>query len=251
MSNCTVTVLGSSNAFNSAGRGNSCYWVHDHLGHYVVDFGPTAPLKCQNLKMPLDQLDAVYITHLHGDHIGGLATLMLDLNYVQNRTRSLKVAGPKGTRARLELLYRVMYPGVLPENLNFQIEYQEWDRSDEQEVFGRTVKSIPAIHDLLAHPCSIAIDNESHRLVFSGDTGWNEDLIELSNQADLFFCECSYEVYLFDGHLSLEEILPQRHRFQCQRLILTHMGTEARKAALKKAQKYNLMVAEDGMQITL
>jgi ribonuclease BN (tRNA processing enzyme) len=251
MSHCIVTVLGSANAFNSAGRGNSCYWVHDHLGHYVVDFGPTAPLKCQTLNMPLDQLDTVYITHLHGDHIGGLASLILDLNYIQNRTHPLKIAGPKGTRARLELLYRVMYPGVLPESLNFQIDYYEWKRTDEQEVSGRKVISIPAVHDLLAYPCSISINNEYQRLVFSGDTGWNEDLITLSDQADLFFCECSYEVYRFDGHLSLEEILAQRHRLQCNKLILTHFGHEARQAALKKAIKYNFTVAEDGLQIIL
>ena len=71
-----VTFLGTADAFNGAGRGNSCYLVEDSVGMYTVDFGPTALLKCVEYGADLKRLDGVYITHLHGDHIGGGGMLL-------------------------------------------------------------------------------------------------------------------------------------------------------------------------------
>ena len=67
-----VLLLGTADAFNTGGRANSAYWVTDRMGQYVVDFGPTALIQSQRYGKNLSDLDAIYLTHLHGDHIGGL-----------------------------------------------------------------------------------------------------------------------------------------------------------------------------------
>ena len=99
--------LGTSDAFNAAGRANSCYWVEDTLGHYVVDFGPTALYQCQRYGLDVNRLDGVFLTHLHGDHIGGLAMLLVHLQYQANRKRPLVIAGPEGTEQRVLALRKV------------------------------------------------------------------------------------------------------------------------------------------------
>ena len=80
-----LIVVGSSDAFNHGGRANSCFWVADELGHYLLDCGPTTTQSLQNLafnqRLDLAKLDVIYFTHLHGDHIGGLPVLLIELNF--------------------------------------------------------------------------------------------------------------------------------------------------------------------------
>ena len=76
---------------------------------YALDFGPTALLKCEEFGVDLKRLDAVYITHLHGDHIGGIAMLLVYLQFRMERTRPLVIAGPEGVEERLALLRESAY----------------------------------------------------------------------------------------------------------------------------------------------
>ena len=67
-----LTVIGSADAFNSAGRGNSCYVLESaDAGKVMIDFGPTALLGLRRQGIQPNELSGVVFTHLHGDHIGG------------------------------------------------------------------------------------------------------------------------------------------------------------------------------------
>jgi ribonuclease BN (tRNA processing enzyme) len=83
--------------------------------------------------------------------------------------------------------------------------------------------------------------------VYSGDSQWTDTLIEASDQADLFVCEC----YVFDKDIALHNtyttIMQNRPRFTCKRIILTHMSQDV----LSRASEVELPMAEDGLQVTL
>ena len=132
-------------------------------------------------------------------------------------------------------------------NLNFDLQYIEWPFESVTQIAGRTISSIPACHDVQAHPTSIKIQNNQKTLVFSGDTGWNDALLELSANADGLICECSYLNYVFPGHLSLEEIEKNRDKFTANKLILTHLNDAARSGAAAASTRLNLYVADDGL----
>lgn len=245
-----ITALGTSDAFNAGGRGNSCFWVEDSVGRYALDFGPTAPLSCRRLGLRCDDLDAVYLTHLHGDHMGGLPNLLIDLCFLYRRARPLIVAGPEGTRDRVLALCALAYPGVIPAALPFELRFEEWPLRGVTEVAGRRVHSFPAQHDRAVHPTSIRLETGvpgEATVAFSGDTGWCDSLAAVSEGADALVCECSYATYVFDGHLSLEEIARERAALKARRLILTHLSDAARAAALEAARELRLEVADDGV----
>jgi ribonuclease BN (tRNA processing enzyme) len=83
--------------------------------------------------------------------------------------------------------------------------------------------------------------------VFSGDTGWTEQLIPLSAGADLFLTECTYFETKTDFHLSYPLIAANRGRFSARRMILTHIGREV----LERMREVEIEMASDGMTIDL
>ena len=244
--------VGSSDAFNSGGRGNSCFWVEDDRGAYLLDCGPTTT---RGLKLAhhlnhiqLEELECIYLTHVHGDHFGGIPVLLLELNFGLQRTKPLCIAGPVGTEQRVRQLCEIMYQGMFKLLNSFDVQFIEWPLESSAIVCGRPLKSISANHDPTAAPTSIRIGEQQKSITFSGDTGWNEKLVELSANSRALVLECSYAHHSFAGHLSLDEITSQRNRFNVDRLILTHFSELSRSAAVAHQASFRLEVADDGAE---
>ncbi|MBU0550707.1 MBL fold metallo-hydrolase [Myxococcota bacterium] len=245
-----LTFLGTSGAFNGAGRANSCYWIDDGDRSFCVDFGPTALMQAKRLLRDLDRLDFIVLTHLHGDHIGGLPQLLLDQEFERARKRPLKiVAPPDASKARIEQLMEATYPGLLA-YLSYPLEFIDLNLDGAVEVLRRKIWAIKAVHDSNSLATSLRIETQGRSLAFSGDTGWQDALIDLSAGADAFLCECTGEVQGYWGHLSVEELRAHRAALTPKRLVLTHMGEGARRAARALTTSEGWEVAEDGLFLT-
>jgi ribonuclease BN (tRNA processing enzyme) len=106
-----VTILGSGDAFCSGGRANSAIRVDADGACLAMEFGASALLSWKRAGYSSGEIDAVAISHLHGDHFGGLPFLMLDCQFVAQRKKPLRIIGPRGLRARLEMAMEVFFPG--------------------------------------------------------------------------------------------------------------------------------------------
>ena len=89
-----VTVLGAGDAFSSGGQRQSGYLVETHRATFLLDCGTTTLLALKSLQIPAEQIDFVAISHMHGDHFGGLPFLFLEYLYENPRTRPLHIVGP-------------------------------------------------------------------------------------------------------------------------------------------------------------
>ncbi len=245
-----LTFLGTADAFNGAGRAHSCYWVDDALGAFTVDFGPTALMQCHKLGMDLSALDGVFLTHLHGDHIGGLAVLLIQLQFVTRRTRPLIIAGPPGTEARVTELRENAYPSLLRTGLPFPLVFHTWRVPGTVEVLQRRITTIRALHDRFAVATSFRVEGPEHTLAFSGDTGWQADLAPLVRDADLFVCECSGVDSGYWAHLSVAELEANRDALAPRRMLVSHLSEASRAAALASTA-LRAEVADDGVVIEL
>ncbi len=246
-----VTFLGSSGAFNGAGRAHSCYWIEDELGCYTVDFGPTALMQCRRFGKDPSDLDGIYVTHLHGDHLGGAPVLVIDQQFNSDRTRPLHIGGPPGVVARMTKLREGTYPSVVQRGLKYPLNYQIWEIPGENEMLGRKVRTIRAKHDRNNLATSLRIEVGGRVLVFSGDTGWQPELAELTQGADLFITECTGVDEEYWGHLSVDEIEAHRHEFKAKRVVLSHLSDSSRVVATAKAEALDVQVADDGMVIEI
>jgi len=84
-----LTVLGSGDAFGAGGRGFSAYLVEAPGATFLVDCGPTVLQGLKRAGCPPERIDFVLLSHLHGDHFGGVPFLFMQYTYEAPRTRPL------------------------------------------------------------------------------------------------------------------------------------------------------------------
>src|SRR5262249_32266217 len=106
-----LTIVGSGDAFGSGGRFNTCFMIETGGRTVLIDFGASSLVALRARGIGPGTIDAIVLSHLHGDHFGGLPFLLLDAQFLSRRDRPLVIAGPPGTRERLTALLEVFFPG--------------------------------------------------------------------------------------------------------------------------------------------
>src|SRR5690242_21188722 len=95
----TVRFVGSGDSFGSGGRFQTCIVVDGPGIRFAIDFGASSLIALARAGIAPNSLDAVLLTHLHGDPCGRVPFLVLDALPAARRDRPLTVAGPVGTTA--------------------------------------------------------------------------------------------------------------------------------------------------------
>ena len=85
------------------------------------------------------------------------------------------------------------------------------------------------------------------RILYSGDTGWTEELVARSQGTDLFICECSFYETRMATHLDYPRLAENRDRFGAGRMVLTHLGREV----LARRAQIDLELASDGLCVEI
>ncbi|TMA52839.1 MAG: MBL fold metallo-hydrolase, partial [Deltaproteobacteria bacterium] len=120
-----VTVLGSGDAFGSGGRWHSAYLVESAGATFLLDCGPTILQSLKSGGHDTGRIDFVLVSHLHGDHFGGIPFLFMEYIYEQPRTRPLRVYGPPGTERRVRALFAALYEKNAGMPMPFPVRFEE------------------------------------------------------------------------------------------------------------------------------
>jgi ribonuclease BN (tRNA processing enzyme) len=241
-----VTFVGTSDAFGAGGRRQSAILVRAPQGAVLLDCGATTNSGLQQLQIDRDEIDAIAVSHFHGDHFGGIPPFLLAAQFIDERSRPLTIAGPRGIEARVEALARAMgHPLAVP--IPFEVQFRELPTDREMEVGPVRIRAFETHHSPDSCPHGLLLQSGARRIAYSGDTGWFDGLPAEISGSDLFICECTLCEPVYEFHLDLETLLAQRARFDCGRLILTHLGSEmnARRGALE------IETADDGVELSL
>src|SRR5919199_3572397 len=111
MSQVHLQFLGSGDAFGSGGRLQTCIYVDAGSDRFLVDCGASSMIALRHWHVSPTSVNTILLTHLHGDHFGGLPFLLLDAQLVSRRTKPLTLAGPPGFRERLHTAMENFFPG--------------------------------------------------------------------------------------------------------------------------------------------
>jgi ribonuclease BN (tRNA processing enzyme) len=242
-----VVFVGTSDAFGAGGRRQSAILVRAEAGSVLLDCGMTTNTGLEALSIPRDELDAILVSHYHGDHFGGIPPLLLSCLYADRRRRPLVIAGPTGIERRVRELARHLGFSLEGRDWTFPIEFVELATDRGQRAGPAAVRAFETFHQPEVAPHGLVLDVGGRRIAFSGDTGWFDGLPGQVAGADLFVCECTLLEAEFEYHLSLEELVERKGHFDVNRLVVTHLGPEmaARRGACE------LETADDGLVIPL
>jgi ribonuclease BN (tRNA processing enzyme) len=240
--------LGSGDAFGSGGRLNTCFLVDRGESRFLIDCGASAMISLHRFDIDPNSIDLILISHLHGDHFGGLPFFLLHSALVARRERRLRIAGPPGLAARLEALREAMFPGSTSKESGFVIDLVEIEPGAQVVLDdGLAVTAFEVVHTSGAPSLALRIACDGKVLAYSGDTAWTDVLLEVARDADLFVTEC----YSYDKdvpfHLSHRTWLDKAPDIGAKRMILTHMST----SVLDCLQDVAFETAHDGFEVDL
>lgn len=239
-------ILGCGDAFGSGGRHQSGYLVEASDRLFLLDCGATTLLAMKRAGFEPRRLDAVILSHLHGDHCAGLPFFFIDYLYRQPKNAPLIIAGPTGTEEKVRALFQTMYGGGKEKELP-PVDFQILNPDQPARVAGVDVLPFAVPHQSEAISLGLKIAYGGKQLLFSGDSLWSETFIEQARGVDLFLCECSFYREQSGMHVNYQALQANLSRLQCRQLLLTHLGEEM----LARQSELGVACAADGMVIEI
>lgn len=246
MNQVHVRFLGSGDAFGSGGRFQTCLLLEGASNSLLIDCGTSSLIAMKHVGVNPAEIGWVLLSHLHGDHFGGVPFLILDGQF-SRRTQPLIIGGPPGVQARVEAAMEVLFPGSSQVQQRFTVEFIELQEHAATTVGPAIVTPFPVNHACGAPPYALRVEYGGRVIAYSGDTEWTESLVDAARGADLFICEAYFFEKKLKYHLDYQTILTQRSRLECKRLILTHMSQDM----LSRSGAVEIDRAEDGQIVVL
>ena len=203
--------MGSGTPNPDPNRYGSAYAVITNDQAYLVDFGPGVIRRAAEMSPPwggdmpqlqVRKLQYAFLTHIHSDHSGGLADLILT-PWVMGRDTELKIFGPKGLKRmsenileayELDIMYRLN--GTQPANpIGYKTIVNEVDEGVIYKDENVEVTAFYNDHGSLRDSFGYVFKTKDKKILFSGDTSLSSNLRKFGNDLDILV----HEVYSSEG----------------------------------------------------
>lgn len=212
-----IKMLGTGTCVPSLQRLSSSYLVVTGQATILIDVGPSVVRRLLECGYTTRDIDMVILTHFHVDHTADLSTFLFASNYdVIPRTKELFIIGGKGLHDFYQGLLAV-YPWLLPKS--YEICLHEL-REGTLKKSGLVITASHMEHN--NESIGVRIEGDK-TVVFSGDTDYTQNLIELVKETDLLVVECSFPEKKASGHLNLAMVQKVVEQAKLKRVILSHL----------------------------
>lgn len=259
--NITIQFMGTGSSFSKSYGNTSALVFVEHKGtmkRLLIDCGRTTPDDLHSLGYSFADIDAIFITHLHGDHIYGLEEAGFVGRYVLNQKPHLIFPHEKLKSDLWEkVLKGTMMNGDLPRMMKMEDYFISTvvEREQQYFFFNDVMFSVfPTLHVQNKKSYGLII-GEKDFIMYSGDSLLNQELIQIGfeNDCQAVFQDC--QLFHNEGrvHASFEDLLTLEN-FVREDTYIMHYGDdlEAHREKIEGAgfkianrgEKYHFTVSE-------
>lgn len=220
-----ITVLGSGSCVPSFKRYPSSYFFSplQLKENWLVDIGEGALFRLSETRESYKEIDRIFISHTHPDHIGALVPLILALKYTPGftRTKPLFIYGPENVREYLDM--HLDFAPYL--KCDFPINFISCSGDSRIEIEECLIKTKKMKHfeNTIGYRWSLC----DKVIVYGADGEISDELIDLSKDANLLILESSYPKNKpSSGHLTTFEAGKVALSAGARQLMLSHFYPE-------------------------
>ena len=270
-----VTILGSGTPRVNIDRFSQSILVEHKNDKFLFDAGRGALLRLNQSRIMPNEIENIFFTHLHSDHILGFADILMT-GWVYHRQEPLNIFGPPGTTNFIESTIKsfeedIKVRSLPPENLNvnnlnsnIEIIFNGYTYKKN----GLTIETFAVKHEPFTYAFGFKISNSKYCMVISGDTTYSEQVIEKAKNCDLLIHEIAHasehilEKYpkakgVISYHTDVAQVSEIINTVKPRLTILNHVlsldgsSDEEILNEIKKKTKHKVLVAKDLMTIDL
>jgi ribonuclease BN (tRNA processing enzyme) len=219
-----LTVLGSGTSSPHPARSSPAFWLETPTGRILLDCSASAIHRMAQERLDWPDLDAIWISHFHLDHCGGIAPFLFGMKHAAetaSRKKRLRIVGPKGLRRLIEAFdaannYRLF-------EQRFPAEVVEVEELEEFEIVqGVRAVAAKSPHTDESHAIHLR-DTAGKTFVYTSDTSFSEVIAAFARKVDLLLMECSFvRDKPVKIHLELAEAIYLIRKAEPGRAVLTH-----------------------------
>jgi ribonuclease BN (tRNA processing enzyme) len=213
-----VTVVGCAGSFPGAASAASCYLLEAEGFRLVIDMGNGA-LGALQRYVGLYDIDAVCVSHLHGDHCIDLGAYAVARHYrPDGPLPPLPVYAPRGAVQRLAPVF-----GLICDELAERMSFLTLDEG--RLTLGPFAITTEHVNHTV-ETFGFRVEQGGLTVAYSGDTGESDALVRLAREADVLLCEASYLDRPGNPpgvHLSARQAGEHAAKAGVGELVLTHL----------------------------
>ncbi len=220
-----VIVLGSGTAVPHPTRASSAHWLETDEGTLLLDASAAFVHRVAQENLDWANLDAIWISHFHLDHTGGLAPFLFATRHApqtESRRKPLLIYGPGGLQRLLRAFDEANNYKLFQQP--FAVEIREVSPDAEFEILpGLRARTFSTPHT--SESLALRLMEESGAsIAYTSDTGYAESLADFARHVELLMMECSFRTDKpRDTHLELSDAMRLAARAEPRRVLLTHL----------------------------